>query len=118
MSKRARAVRDEIGDELQDLIDSAGALLEELKDQQGPAVESLRDRASATLKSATRHLSKLRPDVEELASRPLKHTLGFVRKDPWRAIDARACPAWSRRSDSCSTEKGKVNADLLAFFQS
>ena len=86
MSRRARTIGSDIGAGLEELIESAEALLEELNDQQGPAVESLRARASATLKSASRHLSALRPNVEELASRTLQQTMGFVRRDPWRAV--------------------------------
>lgn len=86
MNRRARAIGEDIGEGLEELIDSAQALLEELQDQQGPVVENLRERASATLKSASRHLSRLRPGAEELASRTLRTTLGFVRRDPWRAI--------------------------------
>jgi ElaB/YqjD/DUF883 family membrane-anchored ribosome-binding protein len=86
MNRQAREFGEDIGQGLEELIDSAQALLEELQDQQGPAVESLRARAAATLKSASRHLSRLRPGAEELASRTFRSTLGFIRRDPWRAI--------------------------------
>jgi ElaB/YqjD/DUF883 family membrane-anchored ribosome-binding protein len=86
MKSSARAASDQIGEGLQELIESAEALLEELKDQQGAAAASLRDRAFATIKSARRRLGDLQPEVSELATRTLKSTVSFVRQDPWRAV--------------------------------
>ncbi len=86
MKTRAEAFGSDIGDTLEDLIESAEALLEELQDQQGAAAETLRARAWATIKSARRRLTDLRPQVGDLAAKTFRGTLTFVRRDPWRAV--------------------------------
>jgi len=86
MKSRARAVSDDIGQGLEDLIESAEALLGELKGQQGVVVENLRDRALSTINTARRRLADLQPEVQELATKTLKNTVTFVRSDPWRAV--------------------------------
>lgn len=84
--RRAQTIRDDLGEGLQELIDSAEALLEEIKDQKDPAVANVRARLRSTLKSASGRLAALRPDVEEMTSRTIQHTADFVRRDPWRAV--------------------------------
>jgi ElaB/YqjD/DUF883 family membrane-anchored ribosome-binding protein len=86
MKTRVEAFGSDIGNTLEDLIESAEALLEELQDQQGAAAETLRARAWATIKSARQRLSDLRPEVGDLAAKSLRGTLKFVRRDPWRAV--------------------------------
>jgi ElaB/YqjD/DUF883 family membrane-anchored ribosome-binding protein len=86
MKTRAEAFGSDIGDTLEDLIESAEALLEELQDQQGAAAETLRARAWATIKSARSRLADMRPQVGDLATKTLRGTLKFVRRDPWRAV--------------------------------
>jgi len=84
--RRARDMQENLGDGLQELIDSAEALLEELRDAKDPAVETLRAKLRRTVKSASSRLQALRPDVGELTSQTLQHTMSFVRRDPWRAL--------------------------------
>ncbi len=69
---------------LQTLIDSSEDLLESLKDQQGAAADRLREKVSATMKVAQRRLSDL--DVSGATSEALDNTVGFLRRDPWRAV--------------------------------
>ena len=71
---------------LQDLIDSADELLSNLRDQQGEAVDALRDRVSATAASARRRLQRLGPQVQDAAGETLDSAVGFLRRDPWRAV--------------------------------
>ena len=84
--RRASEIRDDLGDGLQELIDSAEALLEELRDARDPAVETLRAKLRRTVKGASSRLQALRPDVSQLTSQTLEQTMSFVRRDPWRAI--------------------------------
>jgi len=84
--RRARDIQDNLGDGLQELIDSAEALLEELRDAKDPAVETLRAKLRRTVKSASSRLQSFRPDMSELTSQTVQSTMSFVRRDPWRAI--------------------------------
>lgn len=86
MRNRAAAVGEDIQDNLADLIESVEALLEDLKDQRGTAADKLRTRAWATVKTARRRLSDLRPEVGDLAAKTMRGTAQFVRRDPWRAV--------------------------------
>jgi ElaB/YqjD/DUF883 family membrane-anchored ribosome-binding protein len=83
---RAREIRDDLGEGLQELINSAEALLEELRDAKDPAVETLRSRLKRTVKGASSRLQDFRPDMRELTSQTVENTMSFVRRDPWRAI--------------------------------
>jgi ElaB/YqjD/DUF883 family membrane-anchored ribosome-binding protein len=71
---------------LQDLIDSADELLADLQHQQGAAVEALRQRMTATVAAARRKLEEIAPDIKAAAGEALDTTVGFVRRDPWRAV--------------------------------
>jgi ElaB/YqjD/DUF883 family membrane-anchored ribosome-binding protein len=84
--RRAKDLQDDLGDGLQELINSAEALLEELRDAKDPAIETLRAKLRRTVKGATGRLQALKPDVSELTSQTLQHTMSFVKRDPWRAL--------------------------------
>ena len=86
MKSRVEAFGSDIGNTLEDLIESAEALLEELQDQQGAAAETLRAKAWSTIKSARGRLADMRPQVGDLAAKTLRGTWTFVRRDPWRAV--------------------------------
>jgi len=84
--KRAKSARSHAAAGLQDLIDSADALLEDLRDQQGAAVEALRDKVSQTVGAARERLEDLAPEIRQAANEGLESAVGFVRRDPWRAV--------------------------------
>jgi ElaB/YqjD/DUF883 family membrane-anchored ribosome-binding protein len=71
---------------LQDLIDSADELLADLQHQHGAAVEALREKVATTVAAARRKLDELAPEIKEAAGETLDSAIGFVRRDPWRAI--------------------------------
>lgn len=84
--KHARNARHHAAAGLQDLIDSADELLQDLQDQQGAAVAALRDKVSQTVGTARRRLEQLAPDIKEAAGQSLDSAVGFVKRDPWRAV--------------------------------
>jgi ElaB/YqjD/DUF883 family membrane-anchored ribosome-binding protein len=69
---------------LHDLIENAEELLESVKDLDGAAAEKVRESVSKTVQDARARLSEL--DVPEMASDAIDNTVGFVRRDPWRAV--------------------------------
>ena len=69
---------------LHDLIESAEGLLESVKDLEGAAAEKVRENVSKTVQGARARLSEL--DIPEMASDAIDSTVGFVRRDPWRAV--------------------------------
>jgi ElaB/YqjD/DUF883 family membrane-anchored ribosome-binding protein len=84
--KRAKSARSHAAAGLQDLIDTADELLEDLQDQQGAAVEALRAKVGQTVGTARRKLEGLAPEIKEAASETIDSAVGFVRRDPWRAV--------------------------------
>jgi ElaB/YqjD/DUF883 family membrane-anchored ribosome-binding protein len=84
---RARQAHKSVADAasgLQDLIESAEELLENIRDEQGAAVDRLRDKISASVSNARDRLADM--DVPEVASQAYDSTIGFLRRDPWRAV--------------------------------
>jgi ElaB/YqjD/DUF883 family membrane-anchored ribosome-binding protein len=71
---------------LRDLIDSADELLADLQHQHGAAVQSLREKVMTTVAAARRKLDEIAPDIKAAAGETLDSAIGFVRRDPWRAV--------------------------------
>jgi len=85
-TRRVRRAGSASASALHDLIETAEELLESLQDQPGAAVQALREKISATLEMGRRRLAALEPDIREAAADALESTVGFVRRDPWRAV--------------------------------
>jgi ElaB/YqjD/DUF883 family membrane-anchored ribosome-binding protein len=83
---RAKSTAADAAAGLQDLIDSADGLLTDLQHQQGAAVQALREKVTTTIAAARRKLDELAPDIKAAAGETLDSAIGFVRRDPWRAV--------------------------------
>jgi ElaB/YqjD/DUF883 family membrane-anchored ribosome-binding protein len=83
MKRTTTAAKHSAAATLHGVIDSAEEFLDGLREQQGEAVERLRQRIEGAIERAREQLRAL--DVEEVATSAVANTVGFVRRDPWRA---------------------------------
>jgi ElaB/YqjD/DUF883 family membrane-anchored ribosome-binding protein len=84
MERMAAEAKHSAAATLQGVIDSAEEFLDGLSAQQGEAVERLRENIEGEIERAREQLCAL--DVEQVATSTVANTVGFVRRDPWRAV--------------------------------